>query len=157
MDSESCHFQCEKYSPFNPPPLPHYLRRGPELNSEPKFEKLLRSPGIDSQSGRPLRQPYLTYRPTRSHKMAESIPWNQFLGSLNVYKFGPRPLTNVFSYMLNDRTMFLPLFIYSLEWREGADASQHSYMQKKVQVVCQPYSVKNSSSLAQCFSFINTV
>jgi hypothetical protein len=38
--------------------------------------------------------------------------------------------------LCDDRTMFIPLF------KEGADAAQHSYMQKKVQVVSQPYSVK---------------
>jgi hypothetical protein len=27
-------------------------------------------------------------RPARLHRLAESIPWNQFLGSLNVYTFG---------------------------------------------------------------------
>ncbi len=47
--------------------------------------------------------------------------------------------------------MFLHPFINSL------DAAQHSYMQKKVQVVSQPYSVKNSSSFAQCFSFRNMI
>ncbi len=71
------------------------FRRGPELNSEPEFEKLLRSPGIDSQPGGPARLPCLMYRPARLHRMAESIPWNQFLDSLNVYKFGLRMLTNV--------------------------------------------------------------
>jgi hypothetical protein len=35
--------------------------------------KRLRSPGIDTG---------------RLHRLAESIPWNRFLGSLNVYKFG---------------------------------------------------------------------
>jgi hypothetical protein len=25
---------------------------------------------------------------TTLHRLAESIPWNRFLGSLNVYKFG---------------------------------------------------------------------
>ncbi len=35
-----------------------------------------------------VRQPYLTYRPDMLHRSAESIPWNRFLGSLNVYKFG---------------------------------------------------------------------
>ncbi len=30
----------------------------------------------------------LSYRPARLHRLVESIPWNQFLGSLNVYKFG---------------------------------------------------------------------
>ncbi len=55
---------------------------------EPKFVNLLRSPGIDSQPGGPVRQPYLTYRPARLHRLAESIPWNRFLGFFNVYKYG---------------------------------------------------------------------
>ncbi len=59
------------------------------LDPEPEFVNLLRSPGIGFQPGRrPLRQPYLTYRPAKLHRLAESIPWNRFLGSLNVYKFG---------------------------------------------------------------------
>jgi hypothetical protein len=33
--------------------------------SEPEFVNLLRSPGIDSQPGGPVQQPYLTYRPAR--------------------------------------------------------------------------------------------
>ncbi len=55
---------------------------------EPEFVNLLRSPGIDSQCDGPVRQPYLTHRPARQHRLAESIPWNRFLGSLNFYKFG---------------------------------------------------------------------
>jgi hypothetical protein len=43
--------------------------------------------GIDSQPGGPVRQPYLTYRPARLHRLAESIPWNPIL---NVYKYGLR-------------------------------------------------------------------
>jgi hypothetical protein len=34
------------------------------------------------QPGGPVRQPYLTHRPARLHRLAESIPWNRFLGSL---------------------------------------------------------------------------
>jgi hypothetical protein len=42
---------------------------------EPEFVNLLKSPGIDSQPGGPVRQPYLTYRPARLY-----IGWrNQFL------------------------------------------------------------------------------
>ena len=33
-----------------------------------------RSPGIDSQHGGPVRQPYLSYRSARLHRLAESIP-----------------------------------------------------------------------------------
>jgi hypothetical protein len=55
---------------------------------EPVSVDLLQSPGIDSQPGGPVRQPYLAYRPARLHRMAESIPRNRFLGSINVYKYG---------------------------------------------------------------------
>jgi hypothetical protein len=58
------------------------------LYPESEFVHLLRSPRTVSQPGGPVRQPYLTYRPARLHRLAESIPWNRFLGSLNVYKFG---------------------------------------------------------------------
>ncbi len=42
--------------------------------SEPEFVNLLRSSGNDSQHGGPVRQPFLTYRPARLHRQAESIP-----------------------------------------------------------------------------------
>ncbi len=42
------------------------------------------SPGFDSQPGGPVGQPYLTYRHARLHTQKELIPWNRFLGSLNV-------------------------------------------------------------------------
>jgi hypothetical protein len=32
-----------------------------------------------------MRQPYLTYRPARLHRLAEFIPWNRFLGSLKTF------------------------------------------------------------------------
>ncbi len=38
--------------------------------------------------GRPVRQLYLSCWPARLHRLAESIPWNRFLGSLKVNKFG---------------------------------------------------------------------
>ncbi len=75
---------------------------------EPVFVILLRSLGIDSQPDGPVRQPYLTYWPTRLHRLSESIPWNRFLGSVNVYIYGlcalypvvhevsiPQPMENV--------------------------------------------------------------
>jgi hypothetical protein len=30
----------------------------------------------------------LSYRPARLHRLAELMPWNRFLGSINVYKYG---------------------------------------------------------------------
>jgi hypothetical protein len=30
----------------------------------------------------------LSYRPVRLQSLAELVPWNRFLGSLKVYKFG---------------------------------------------------------------------
>jgi hypothetical protein len=35
----------------------------------------------------------LSYRPARLHSLAELVPWNRFLGSWKVYKFGLSPLT----------------------------------------------------------------
>ncbi len=58
--------------------------------AEPVFVDLLRRPGIDSQPGGPVRQPYFSYRPARVHRLAKSIPRNRFLGSINVYKYGLR-------------------------------------------------------------------
>ncbi len=55
---------------------------------EPVFVDLLWSPGIDSQPGGPVRQPYLSYRPAMLHRQVESNPPNRFLVSLNVYKYG---------------------------------------------------------------------
>jgi hypothetical protein len=57
-------------------------------NTEPVLVDLLRSPGIDFQPGGPVRQPYLSYRLARLHRLAESILRNRFLGSINVYKYG---------------------------------------------------------------------
>ncbi len=45
-------------------------------------------PRINYQPGRPLRQPYFSYRPARQHRLAELIPRNRFLDSFNVYKYG---------------------------------------------------------------------
>ncbi len=36
--------------------------------------KPFKEPGIDSQPGGPVRQPYLLYRLARLHRLAESIP-----------------------------------------------------------------------------------
>jgi hypothetical protein len=47
--------------------------------SEPVFVNLLRSPGIDSQPGGPVRQPYLTYRPAY---MATKVGGIGFLESI---------------------------------------------------------------------------
>jgi hypothetical protein len=58
--------------------------------AEPVFVDHLRSPGIDSQPGGPVRQPYFSYRPAEPHKLAESISRNRFLGSINDYKYGLR-------------------------------------------------------------------
>ncbi len=58
------------------------------MYSEPVFVNLLRSPGIDSLPGGPVRQPYSSYWPGRLHRLAESISRNRILGSINVYKHG---------------------------------------------------------------------
>ncbi len=64
------------------------------MQTKPEFVNILRSLGIDSQPGRPVRQPCLTHRPARLYWLAESIPWDRLLGSLNVFKFGIWRLTS---------------------------------------------------------------
>jgi hypothetical protein len=49
--------------------------------------RYIRGTGIDSHHCELVRQPYLLYRPARLHRLAESIPGNGFLGSINVYKY----------------------------------------------------------------------
>ncbi len=39
-----------------------------------RYHLPLRSPGTDSQPGGPVRHPYLSHRPARLHRLAESIP-----------------------------------------------------------------------------------
>jgi hypothetical protein len=73
------------------------------LPAEPEFVNLLRSPGIYYQPCGSVRQPYLSYRPVRLHRLAESTPWDRFLVSLNVYKFGLRRRQN---YTVGTMTMF---------------------------------------------------
>ncbi len=74
----------------------HRIRAFTELcvregkGSEPKSVNLSRSPGIDSQPSGSLLQPYFTYWLARLHRLAESIPWNRFLDSHNLNKFGLR-------------------------------------------------------------------
>ncbi len=58
-----------------------------------------------------VRQPYLAYLPARLHRLLESIPWNRFLGSLNVYKFG---LSTVFSLSLCAMQVPASLFLLLL-------------------------------------------
>ncbi len=73
--------------PMSKCPIPKSLCKVASF-PEPVFVDLLRSPGIDFQPGGPVRQPYLSYRLARLHRLAESIPRNRFLGSINVYKYG---------------------------------------------------------------------
>jgi hypothetical protein len=61
---------------------------GGGMRPEPVFVNFLWSLGIDSQPGGLVRQLYLSYRPARLHRLAESGPRNRFLGSINVYKYG---------------------------------------------------------------------
>jgi hypothetical protein len=70
--------------------LPILTARGVTVAKKPElvFVDLLRSPRIDSQPGGSVRQPYLSYRPDRLHRLAKSIHRNRFLGSINVFKYG---------------------------------------------------------------------
>jgi|688.fasta_scaffold190272_2 hypothetical protein len=65
--------------------------------------KRFKSPGINFASLVPVRLPYLPYRPARLHRLVESIPWNRFLSSLNVYKFGLSSFYLPFIYVCRTR------------------------------------------------------
>jgi hypothetical protein len=67
--------------------LAEKVRRGTG-KAEPVFVNLLGSPGIDSPTDGPVRQPYLSYRLAMLHRQVESNPRNRFMVSLNVYKYG---------------------------------------------------------------------
>jgi hypothetical protein len=58
----------------------------PVAYSKPVFVDLLRSPGIDSRHGGPVRQPYLSYLSARLHRLAESLHRNRFLGTRQAYR-----------------------------------------------------------------------
>ncbi len=63
------------------------MEKSDQPEPEPVFVDRLWSPGINSQPCGPVRQPYFAYRPARLHKLAEPIPRNWFLSSINVYKY----------------------------------------------------------------------
>jgi hypothetical protein len=58
------------------------------LLPEPLFVNLFSSARIDSQPCGPVRQPCLSDRAARLQRLAESMPRNRFLGSINIYKYG---------------------------------------------------------------------
>jgi hypothetical protein len=65
---------------FGPAVCIPYSRTFIALRTRARICERLWSPGIDSAS--------LVARRAGMISLAESIPWNQFLGSLNIYKFG---------------------------------------------------------------------
>jgi hypothetical protein len=90
--------------------------------------------GIDSKPGGLVQQPYLLYQLTRLHRLAESIPPNQFLGSLNVYKHRLRlhwlaelvpwnPFVDSITWRTKRKMMFVDrseekqIFLYLNYWR----------------------------------------
>ncbi len=92
--------------PLNPSPNSTELTI---ICPEPEFANLLKSPWIDSEPGGPVRQPYLTYRPARLNRMAESIPgllknlkirahkrggWYTLQSALRVQDFGVFSMNN---------------------------------------------------------------
>jgi hypothetical protein len=66
------------------------------MSPEPVFVNGVRYTEIDSEASippayvawRPVRQKGYSYRAAMLHWLAESVPGNRVLGSLNVYKFG---------------------------------------------------------------------
>ncbi len=107
------------------------------LRFEPQFVNLLRSPGIDSQPGGPVQQPYLPYGPPGY------IGWrNQFLDFLYINKFGlwvqltVQKTSEFWEYMLSrvnqkDCTVHTVRTVYSLlRNNEKYLLRQQSYLQE---------------------------
>jgi hypothetical protein len=57
--------------------------------------KPFKEPGIDSQPGRPARQPYLPHRSARLHRLAESIPGLHKLIQIRALNNSADPLDNL--------------------------------------------------------------
>jgi hypothetical protein len=89
----------------------------------------------------------LSYRPARLHRLAEFIPWNRFLGSINIFKYGlwwqsyhgtkpwldevcPFPSTETFSH-LNRSTRYSPFNEKKTKlkthylWKQGFNRYMH--------------------------------
>jgi hypothetical protein len=111
--------------------------------SEPVFVDLLRSPGIDSQHGGPVRQHYLSNRPARLHRLAESVHRNRFLGSINVDKYGlcsqerlPIYSRKIFRYSFAETVLFYPgsitltLLCASRDCSNSSDILYYSVLQE---------------------------
>jgi hypothetical protein len=60
------------------------------LGNRARICRPFKEPKNRFQALRAVRQPYLSYRPDRLHRLAKSIPQNRFLDSINVYKYGLR-------------------------------------------------------------------
>ncbi len=103
---------------FLPPPSCIYFSQAVNPQQpEPVFVNLLRSSGIDSHPGGPVRQPYLLYRPAMLHRLAESNPRNRFLVSLNVYKYGLCILVHAVSCLQFSCLSCLPcIVLYALQY-----------------------------------------
>ncbi len=84
--------------------------------TEPVFVDLLWNPGIDSQPWGLVRQPYLSYRPTRLRKLEESIPRDWFLGSINVYTYWARICKRFRSSGIDSKEWIPPAYV---AWRAG--------------------------------------
>ncbi len=70
-------------------------------------------PNKESRNRFPVRQPYLSYRTAMLHMLAESTPRNRFLGSINVYKYGPWLAgTTTLFYYSTILLFFYSIFIY---------------------------------------------
>jgi hypothetical protein len=61
-----------------------------QLNYRARICKRLRSPDPPAFVAGPVQQIGLSYLPARLHMLAESMPWNRFLNTLNVFNFGLR-------------------------------------------------------------------
>jgi hypothetical protein len=96
--------------------LPATVTRASSLSSNMKSWVRICKPSKETRNWFPawwtgIRQPYLSYRPARLHRLADSINRNRFLASLNIYKYGLRSSTQCT--MSSPDTLFISSAAYT--------------------------------------------
>ncbi len=107
-----------------------------DRNTRAVFVNLLRSPGIDSQPGKLVRQSYLLYRPARLHRLAESI--SGLLKSLQIraqagqlfpaYTESTQSLRVSFESLGNDTQLKTELTSIDYSWPPSLKYQPHKYI-----------------------------
>ncbi len=88
-----------------------------EMLARARICKHFKEPRNRFPAWRAIRQPYVSYRVARLHRLTESIPRSRFVGSLNVYKYGlcAMPLLKFTEFTITKRTTHFSLASFRLQ------------------------------------------